>query len=35
MLKTIREIKVGSRVRLEWEFEERPRVVKVDVLKDG
>jgi hypothetical protein len=32
---TIRKLKVGSRVRLEWEFEERPRVVKVDVLKEA
>jgi hypothetical protein len=30
----IRKLKVGSRVRLEWEFEERPRVLKVDVLKE-
>ncbi len=34
MLKTIKELKVGSRVKLEWEFEERPRVVKVEVLKE-
>jgi hypothetical protein len=33
MLKTIKELKVGSRVRIEWKFEERPRVVKVEVLK--
>jgi hypothetical protein len=33
MLKVIRELKVGSRVRMEWEFEERPRVVKVEVLQ--
>lgn len=32
-VKTIGELKVGSRVKLEWEFEERPRVVKVTVLK--
>lgn len=32
-LETIARLKVGSRVRLEWEFEERPRVVKVEVLK--
>jgi len=29
----IKTLEVGSRVRLEWEFEERPRVVKVEVLK--
>jgi hypothetical protein len=33
MLKIIKELKVGSRVRLEWKFDERPRVVKVEVLK--
>ena len=33
MLKLIKGLKVGQRVRLEWEFEERPRVVKVEVLK--
>jgi hypothetical protein len=33
MLQAISKLEVGSRVRLEWEFEERPRVVKVEVLK--
>lgn len=33
MLEVIRGLKVGSRVRLAWEFEERARVVKVEVLK--
>jgi hypothetical protein len=33
MLKTIKELQVGSRVKLEWKFEERPRVIKVEVLK--
>lgn len=33
MLKTIDAVKVGSRVRLVWEFEERPRVVRLEVLK--
>jgi hypothetical protein len=33
MLKAIREAKVGSRVRLEWKFEERPRAVKLEILK--
>jgi hypothetical protein len=31
---TIGKLKVGSRVRLEWDFEERPRVLKVEVLKE-
>jgi hypothetical protein len=31
---TIGKLKVGSRVRLEWEFEERLRILKVDVLKE-
>lgn len=33
MLAHIRATPVGSRVRLEWEFEERPRVVKLEILK--
>lgn len=33
MVAKIKEIAVDSRVRLEWEFEERARVVKVEVLK--
>jgi len=35
MLKVLKGLKVGQRVRLEWEFEERPRVVKVEVLKSA
>jgi hypothetical protein len=33
MLKKIAPLKVGSRVRLEWEFDERPRVVRIEVLQ--
>jgi hypothetical protein len=33
MLKQIAKLTVGSRVRLDWEFDERARVVKVEVLK--
>ena len=33
MLKQIGKLTVGSRVRLDWEFEERLRVVKIEVLK--
>lgn len=33
MVKVLKGLAVGSRVRLEWKFEERPRVVKVEVLK--
>jgi hypothetical protein len=33
MVKAIRELKVGSRLRIEWKFEERPRVLKIEVLK--
>jgi hypothetical protein len=33
MVEVIRGLKVGSRVRLAWEFEERARVVKVEVLQ--
>ena len=32
-LKTIGQLKVGSRVEVEWEFHERFRVMKVNVLK--
>jgi hypothetical protein len=33
MVKTIHGLQLGSRVRLEWKFDERPRVVKIEVLK--
>ena len=33
MVETIKALKVGSRLRVEWEFDERPRVVKIEVLK--
>lgn len=33
MLKSFADLKIGSRIRLEWEFEERPRAVKIDLLK--
>lgn len=33
ILKVIKDVKVGSRVRLEWLFEERARVMKLEVLK--
>src|SRR5262245_34786103 len=29
------KIAIGSRVRLEWLFDERPRVMKIEVLKTG
>jgi hypothetical protein len=32
-LAALRKLKVGSRVRLEWTFEERPRIDKIEVLK--
>lgn len=35
MVATIKETPVKSRVRIEWEFHERPRVVKIEVLKKG
>jgi hypothetical protein len=34
MLEAIGKIPVNSRVRLEWKFEERPRVIKVEVIKE-
>jgi len=33
MLATFKTLKVGTRVRLEWVFEERPRAEKIEVLK--
>jgi hypothetical protein len=33
VLKVISELKVGSRVEIDWEFEERLRVLTVKVLK--
>ena len=35
MLATLKEVPLKSRVRLEWVFEERPRVEKIEVLKKG
>ena len=34
-LKQIKDVPAGSRVRLEWSFQERPRVEKIEVLKKG
>ena len=34
MVEKIKKLEVGSRVRLEWEFEERPRVIKLEMLKE-
>lgn len=33
MLEEIAKVKIGSRVKIQWEFEERPRVLKIEVLK--
>lgn len=33
MVAQIKKVELKQRVRLEWEFEERPRVVKLEVLK--
>lgn len=33
MLEVIKGVTVGSRVRVAWEYQERPRVVKLDVLE--
>ena len=35
MVAQLKEIPLKSRVRLEWTFEERPRVEKIEVLKSG
>lgn len=34
-LKQFADLKIGSRIRLEWEFEERARAVKIEVLKEA
>src|SRR5262245_63754750 len=33
MVEEIGKVAVGSRVQIMWEFEERPRVTKIEVLK--
>jgi len=33
MVKTLKDVPVKARVRLEWSFEERPRVEKIEVLR--
>ncbi len=33
ILAEMAKVEVGSRVQLEWKFEERPRVIKIEVLK--
>src|SRR5437763_475435 len=33
MVKQIESTALGARVKLDWKFEERPRVVKIEVLK--
>jgi hypothetical protein len=33
MVAKIKATPLKSRVKLDWEFEERPRVVKIEVLK--
>ena len=35
MVAKIKEVPLKSRVRIEWKFEERPRVEKIEVLKRG
>lgn len=35
MVARLKEVPLNSRVRLEWTFEERPRVEKIEVLKSG
>jgi hypothetical protein len=34
MVAEIAKVKVGSRVKIQWEFEERPRVLKIEILKE-
>jgi hypothetical protein len=35
MLKTFAKLKIGSRIEVKWEFEERLRAVEVKVLKEA
>lgn len=35
MLETFSKLKVGTRIRLAWEFQERPRAVKIEVLREA
>jgi hypothetical protein len=35
MLKQFADLKIGSRVRMDWEFDERARAVKIEVLKEA
>jgi hypothetical protein len=35
IVRVIMDLKVGSRVRLEWRFDERPRVEKIEVMKSA
>ena len=35
MIAELKKVNVKDRVRLEWVFEERPRVEKIEVLKKG
>lgn len=35
MVAKLKDVPLNSRVRLEWVFEERPRVEKIEVLKAG
>jgi hypothetical protein len=33
VMKLFEPLKVGDRVRLDWEFEERPRVLRIEAIK--
>jgi hypothetical protein len=33
MLKVFDELKIGARIRLEWEWEERARAVRIEILQ--
>ncbi len=33
MVREIGKVPVGARIKLDWKFEERPRVIKIEVLK--
>ncbi len=35
ILETFKKLKVGTRIRMEWEFNERPRAVKIEILKQA
>jgi hypothetical protein len=34
ILETFAKLKLGARIKIMWEFDERPRAIKIEVLKE-